>query len=76
MVEYGEKAAAQTLAPAWVPLYVHLCLKTCPSTYSFGVPSELRVMRIFRLVTFKTADEEQTPRSRVCLPFVWKHLHL
>ena len=30
----------------------------------------------FRLVNFKTADEKHAPRSRVCLPFVGKHLHL
>ena len=38
-------------------------------------PSTVIVMRIFGLVTFKTADEKQALRNRVCLPFVERHLH-
>ena len=30
----------------------------------------------FRLVNFKTADEKQTPRTGICLPFEERHLHL
>ena len=29
-------------------------------------------MRIFRLVSFKTTDEIQAPRSGICLPLCWE----
>mgnify|MGYP006971142975 CR=1 FL=1 len=30
------------------------------------------MMRIFRLVSFKTTDEIQAPRSGICLPLCWE----
>ena len=56
--------------------------KELDSNYATSIP-ELKWPRTFphqidedfRLVNFKTADEKQALRTRVCLPFE-RHLHL